>query len=267
MTVEEIALALIDPPANPSRLELDPSTLVQLAESMRTHGLIQFPCVRRTNERFRLVAGHRRTMAANSLGWSTITANIIDCDDQTEDELRAIENLERQDLTPVEEAIEVRRLQERYDYTHEKLAERLKRSTDWVKRRLMVLVLPDDIMRALHSGTLTLGVALELGKVQSDELRTFAFNNALTYGMTIENAKAIAASANQGTLIPSSESLEQARENYVTSPARHRITCHVCGRRHTLSELANVFMCHACITATENAALGLEQPDLPNAPA
>jgi ParB family chromosome partitioning protein len=259
MPTRMIASNQIDRPLNPSRFSLDPVSVQSLADSIREHGLLQPLTVRALDGRYRVVAGDRRFMACNFAGMNEIECKVVECDDETEATLRAIENLEREDLTPVEEAVEVRRLQEKYDLTHERIAERLKRSVAWVKSRLQVLVLPEDIIRALHTALVSLGVALELGKVENEQLRTFALNNAINYGMTIDNAKAIVAEANKGTLLPTDEALTQATENYIRSPHIHRITCHVCEKRFTLAELTNVFVCHEDALAIAGAAAHLPQ--------
>lgn len=148
--------------ANP-RQHFDPEALAELAESVRQHGILE-PLVVRPSARggYELVAGERRLRAALEAGLTAVPVVVRELTDAEADELRLVENLQRQDLNPVEEAEAVRRLLERHGFTQEQLAARLGKSQPWVSNRLRLLELPGEVRDLISRGMLSAAAGREL---------------------------------------------------------------------------------------------------------
>lgn len=157
--VTEIELAKID--ANPlqPREEFDEATLRDLAASIKAMGLIQPVTVRRNGDRFQLISGERRLRASVLAGLERIPAYIREADDTSALEMALVENIQREDLDPMEIALALRRLTEECALTQEKLAERVGMKRASVANYLRLLKLPPKIQRDLKDGLLSLGHA------------------------------------------------------------------------------------------------------------
>lgn len=131
-----LPLAAIAPsPRNPRQ---GPGDVVELAESLRAHGLLQPVVVRRRGDRYELIAGHRRYAAARLLGWTEIAAVVRDETDEQAYILTLVENLQREDLSPREEAAALEVLMRERGWTTRQVGEAIKRSHMYVSRRLRV---------------------------------------------------------------------------------------------------------------------------------
>ena len=138
------------------RKEFDPLSLRDLARSMKEEGLIQPVTVRKMGAAFELVVGERRLRAAQILGWKTIDARIIEITDEDAAVKGLIENLQRSDLTPIEEARGFKQLAEPpYSLTQEEIARRVGKSQTVVARTLALLDLPEEIQEIMPRGIIT----------------------------------------------------------------------------------------------------------------
>lgn len=157
--VTEIEIAAID--ANPfqPRDEFDEATLRDLAASIRAMGLIQPVTVRRNGERYQLISGERRLRASSLAGLERIPAYVRDADDTAVLEMALVENIQREDLDPVEIALALRRLTEECALTQEQLASRAGMKRASVANYLRLLKLPAKLQRDLKDGLLTMGHA------------------------------------------------------------------------------------------------------------
>ena len=176
-TLLDLELSLIDPDPDQPRKHFDAAKLAELAESMQTDGLAVPIMVRPAGERFIIVHGERRYRAALSLGRSTIRAEIRSLEPDKARWLALIENVQRADLTPIEEAREYqRRLFE--DMTQEQLAQRIGKTRSYIAQKLRLLTLPQPIMLYIERGALTEGHArqlLKLRRVYSDLKYDFGY--------------------------------------------------------------------------------------------
>jgi ParB family chromosome partitioning protein len=144
------------------RFNFDPAALEQLAKSISTHGVVQPVIVRRKGERYELIAGERRWRAARLAGLSHIPAVVRDVPDSELLELALIENIQREDLNPIEEASAYRKLIETVGLTQESLAERVGHDRSYITNYLRLLRLPDDIQRLVAESKLSTGHARTL---------------------------------------------------------------------------------------------------------
>lgn len=160
--VREIEVDLIRPGLQQPRTSFDPVKLEELAQSIRTTGLIQPLLVRPAGGLFELVAGERRWRAAQIAGLQKIPAIVRDIADERVLELALIENIQRQELNVIEEANAYRRLIDSLGLTQDEVARRVGRDRSFITNYLRILKLPTDIQRLLESEKLTFGHARTL---------------------------------------------------------------------------------------------------------
>ncbi len=156
--LEEIPVSAIKPNPKQPRRHFEESSLIELSASIGRLGLLQPVVVRRKpDDRYELVMGERRWRAAHRAGLSMIPALIVETDDRGALERALVENLQRQDLNPIEEAAAYQQLIEEAGLTHEQLAERVGLSRPAVSNALRLLELPDDLQRMVIEGKLSAG--------------------------------------------------------------------------------------------------------------
>jgi ParB family chromosome partitioning protein len=142
--------------------------LVELQQSLQASGLLQPVSVRpRVDGKFELIAGERRFRAASRLGWKTIPAIIRDVSDEQLLSLALVENLQREDLNPIEEAEGYRQLISEFGLAHQQVAQAVGKDRSTVTNALRLLALPEDVQRLVRDGSLTLGHARALLGVPS----------------------------------------------------------------------------------------------------
>ncbi|NLD58685.1 MAG: ParB/RepB/Spo0J family partition protein [Clostridiales bacterium] len=160
--VKNLKLTDIDPNRGQPRERFDEGALRELAESIKSVGVLQPILVRQTGDRYEIIAGERRYRASRLAGLNEIPAIVRDWDDQRRLEAALVENLQRDDLNPVEEATGVRKLMEAAGLTQERVAERLGKSRPAVANLLRLLTLPEDVQKMLVDGRLSAGHARAL---------------------------------------------------------------------------------------------------------
>ncbi len=167
--------------ANPEqpRRRFDPDALGALAESIRRHGLLQPLVVRREAHGYELIAGERRLRAAQRAGLEEVPVVVREATPPERLELALIENLQREDLTALEEAEAYRQLIEVYGLTQEEIAQRVGKSRPAIANALRLLSLPDSVKAQLESGELTPGHARAVLAVEGEESRV-AFAREIT---------------------------------------------------------------------------------------
>jgi ParB family transcriptional regulator, chromosome partitioning protein len=161
--LEDIAVSAIVPNPHQPRVHFDEESLAELSDSVREIGVLQPVLVRPVGDgSFQLIAGERRWRAASRAGLSVIPAIIRDTDDLGSIERALVENLHRQDLTPLEEAAAYQQLIEDFSLTHEQVATRVGKSRSAVSNTLRLMSLPASIQALLADGRLTAGHAKAL---------------------------------------------------------------------------------------------------------
>ena len=160
--VRLLPIGQIDPNREQPRRSFDEAALNELAASIRAVGVLQPIIVAPAGERFTIIAGERRYRASRLAELDEIPAIVRDWDSQKRLEAALVENLQRDDLNPVEEAMGVRRLMDEAGLTQEKVAERLGKSRPAVANLLRLLTLPDSVKQLLASGKLSAGHARAL---------------------------------------------------------------------------------------------------------
>ena len=173
---ESNRVAISDLSRNPyqPRETFNQAKLEELANSIKKNGIIQPIAVRPIKSKegkFEIVAGERRWLAAQKAGLHDIPVNVLDLTDVESLEVAIVENIQRDDLNPVEEAKGYKRLSEEFNYDHEHISKLMSKSRSHVSNTLRLLTLPEDIISMLEEGTLTSGQARPLiGLINASEI-------------------------------------------------------------------------------------------------
>jgi len=182
--VRLLPIHLVGPAPHQARVQFDDAALGELAASIREQGLLQPILVRPVGERFELIAGERRWRACRLLGMERIPALVRDLTDQRAVEAGLVENLQRADITVVEEAHAYRQLVQGHGYTQSQIAERIGRHRASIANTLRLLQLPGTVLDLLHAGELTEGHARALLALPDDaeraELAEWIARNAVS---------------------------------------------------------------------------------------
>lgn len=174
--------------ANPHqpRREFDEERLDELASSIKKHGLIQPITVRYIGEkRFELISGERRLRASRLAGIKEIPAYIREADDEQSMSFALIENIQREELNPLEVAMGYQRLVQEFDYTQAEVAERVGKNRTTVTNMLRLLTLPDYIQKALKSNLISMGHARALVSIEKEDLRKEILDKTLAQGWSV----------------------------------------------------------------------------------
>lgn len=167
--VLEIELASIEPNPYQPRKYFDPVSLQELADSIRANGILQPVIVKKVAGGYLLVTGERRVRAAKLAGFTTVPAIVRDYNNQYLAELALLENIQREDLSIVEEAEAYKNAIESLNLTHLELAQKIGKSRSYVSNALGILSLPQNILDLIHQGHLSMGHARALSKLKDGE--------------------------------------------------------------------------------------------------
>ena len=192
-TVTTIRIAEIEARAEQPRKSFESETLAQLADSIKVHGILQPILVRSSGSGYyQIIAGERRFRAAKMAGLSEVPVLITEADDETTAQMALIENVQRENLNPLEEAMAYKELAENYGLTQEKLSEKIGKSRSSIANSMRLLDLPDEVLAMLRDAKLTAGHARALlgledeadivflaKKIESDGLSVRAVENAV----------------------------------------------------------------------------------------
>jgi ParB family chromosome partitioning protein len=207
--LQEISVSSIDPNPNQPRNHFDEDALAELSASIKAIGLLQPVLVRpsSTPDRFELIAGERRWRASKRAGLSTIPAIVRVTDDVSSVEQALVENLHRQDLTPLEEAAAYQQLLEDFSMTHEQVASKVGKSRSAITNSLRLLTLPPTIQQYLAEGRLSAGHAKALLSTPDRALQESLARAAVEQGMTVRGLEevmrnAVNPGANTTTIAP-----------------------------------------------------------------
>ena len=151
------------------RKTFNEETLQELADSIKQHGIIEPVIVKKTIKGYELVAGERRTKAAKIAGLETIPAVIKDFNDQEMMEIALIENIQREDLNPIDEASAYQKIIELGNMTQEEFAQKFGKSRSYVTNMLGLLTLPASVKKLVESKEITMGHARALSKIENED--------------------------------------------------------------------------------------------------
>jgi ParB family chromosome partitioning protein len=181
----EVELSSIVPGPMQPRVNFDEAALASLAESIKTHGIVQPLLVRRSGEDFELIAGERRWRAAKMAGLTRVPVLVKEVADQDLLEIALIENIQREDLNPIEEAHAYKRLIENVGLTQEALATRVGRDRSYITNYLRLLRLPDDLQQLVKEGRLSTGHARTILGVSHEDLQRRLARQIIEGGLSV----------------------------------------------------------------------------------
>ncbi len=187
------------------RSTFEEESLQELAESIKIHGVIQPITVRKIEgNKYQLIAGERRLRASKIAGKAEIPAYVRAASDQESIEIALIENIQREDLNPLEIAINYKRLMDECDLTQDKLAERLSKNRSTVTNFIRLLKLPPDIQAALRDNRISMGHAKALLAIDHLPTLLSAFKETVAKGLSVRQTEELVRSVNDSTVKPPS---------------------------------------------------------------
>ncbi len=185
-----LRLSQIEPDKNQPRKHFEEEAMEQLSASIKTHGLIQPIIVTPIDgERYRIIAGERRWRACRMAGLEEVPVLIREYTPQEISEISLIENLQREDLNPIEEALGYRNLMDVYHMTQEKIAETVSKSRSAVANMLRLLSLPEQILDFIKTGELSAGHARTLLSLEDADTQLALANRIITEGLSVRQAE------------------------------------------------------------------------------
>jgi len=208
--VEELSIGLIDNNPDQPRKNFDPTSLNELAQSIKMYGIFQPILVTRRGDRYMIVAGERRFRASKIAEKKTIPAIVKDFTEAQVKEIALLENIQRQDLNPIEIARAMKELMDSYSWTQEDLADRLGKSRSGVANTLRLLTLCPEVVDLIEQGKLSAGHARSLVVVTNPEIQLKLANQVVNSKLTVrdmENAVKEVSKENRKTLPKSKPTL------------------------------------------------------------
>jgi ParB family chromosome partitioning protein len=211
-TINEIPLDQIEPNANQPRSLFDDDKLQELANSIREIGIIQPITLRQTAEnRFQIIAGERRWRASQMAGLKTIPAYIRTINDQDVMEMALVENIQREDLNPIEIALAYEHLIESTGMTQDRISERVGKSRSAITNYLRLLKLPAQVQISLQKKEIDMGHARALLSLDSPSLQLKVFKETMKNGWSVRKVEEVVNSLKNGEDIESANKKIKAK--------------------------------------------------------
>ncbi|MHA6260978.1 nucleoid occlusion protein [Sporosarcina sp. CAU 1771] len=185
--IEQIDITLIKPNKYQPRSVFSEEKIEELARTIHTHGVIQPIVIRKIEEdQYEIIAGERRYRAMKLLGWSEVPAIVRNLDDKETASIALIENLQREELTAIEEAYAYEKLLELHSLTQEALAQRLGKGQSTIANKLRLLKLPNEIKQAILTKELSERHARALISIKDPELQMLVFNETIEEQLNVK---------------------------------------------------------------------------------
>ncbi len=182
----------IQPNPKQPRTEIDEQSVSELADSIKKVGLLQPIIVRAHSDGYQIIAGERRWRAARMAGLESVPARVMSASDPDALELALIENLQREDLNPIEEATGYRRLLTEHDMTQAELADKVSKSRSAITNALRLLDLPEEVQEMVYKGDLSAGHARAILTVPDAEMRIKLATKVTTEGLSVRETENLA---------------------------------------------------------------------------
>ena len=197
-STEELKLSDLEPNRGQPRKDFDDETLAELADSISQHGILQPLLVRPIfGGGYQIVAGERRWRAARMAGLTTVPAIIRELDDEQVMEIALIENLQREDLSPLEEAMGYQSLMDSYDITQEEVAKIVGKSRSAVANVLRLLKLPEEVQSLIRSGQVSAGHGRALLSFPDDAEKIAVAKRVIEEDLSVREVERLAQKANE----------------------------------------------------------------------
>lgn len=231
LTLVEISLTQIVPNPRQPRREFDEAGVKELAESIRSEGLLQPVVVRKIKEGFELIAGERRLRAFKLLGQKTITARVLEASDASSAVLALIENLQRADLNPIDEALGVASLMRDFSLTQEAVADRLGKPRASIANLVRLLSLDREIQGYLAKGQITAGHAKVLLAIENLAHRIQATRRVIEDGLSVRATEALVK-----TFTPTKAKIRRVTETTIVEDVQKRLGSHLAAKVQVIAK-------------------------------
>jgi len=243
---KSIEVDLIDPPEEIARLEIPENAIRELAQSIKEQGLLQPIIVFKQDERYEIVFGHRRWLAIRYLKQRTISCKVVENRPEDNALARATENLQRSDLTPLEEAMTYQGLVEKYDMSLDQIGKITGMSAGVIKRRIDILRMPDSLIDSVHKRLVSQSVAEELMRCPDEAYREYLIEMSRDHGVTVlvvrqwvdDKIKTMSRE------IASDKGRKPSNSVYIESPVYH--ACQTCKQAKEIDQLQTLGLCPDC---------------------
>lgn len=244
--IKIIELSLIDEPQEAMRTEIDREAIDQLAVSIRADGLINPITVRPIGDRYEVVAGHRRLLACRVAPLWKIPCVVRDLTSEQVFNVMSAENLAREDVNPVDQAIHIGRLVGNDENKIPEVAKRLHYSEEWVRGRLAILEYPEELLPHIAQGTIKLGVAQHLAGIVSPFWREQYIKQAITQGMSVIQARYVHDQSVMGLMLDPADIPESSDLHGEHTPRLLRAQCSACHGEAVEPNLTLVYVHKEC---------------------
>lgn len=249
----DIELDKIDRPDVIDRIGIDQAEIQELADNIEKQGQLQPVILRPKGSRYETVAGDRRIMAVKVLGWNTVWAVIKELTDRETAEIRGCENLQRKDLSVIEEGRIYKNLHQNYGRTIEQISRKMSKAPGTVKRRMDLLKMPQPLQDAMHRKEICYGVGEALWPISDPTALDYYLSFAIDHGVTV----AIARQWCNDWKVSTRRAMEEKQDpvETLTSPAIRPtyIACDICEQPELVQDLAIVRICKECAKRMEEA--------------
>lgn len=186
-SIIKLKIIEIEPNREQPRKNFDKEALKELAESIKQYGLIQPIVVTKKDDYYSIIAGERRWRASKLAGLKEIPAIIREDDEKTNSEIALIENIQREDLNPIEKAIGIKKLMDTYELTQEEVSQKIGKSRSAVANTLRILNLDERVLELAKEGKLTEGHCRALLAIEDKEKQYLIANQIIETGMTVRD--------------------------------------------------------------------------------
>ena len=191
-TVQQLRITLVEPNKNQPRRSFDDDKIDELSQSIKEHGVIQPIIVVKNDDRYKIVAGERRWRAAKKAGLKEIPAVIRNYSEFEISQIALIENLQRENLNPIEEAMGYQMLMNKYNMTQEAVSDTIGKSRSAIANSIRLLSLDEPIRERLVSGDISSGHARALLSVESESARLALLDTIIEQGLNVRQTEALA---------------------------------------------------------------------------
>jgi len=242
-----VDLELIDRPAEIARLAINDEELSGLADSIRERGLQQPIKLARRGDRFLIVYGDRRFLAHKKLGLTKIRATVVDAEDDEVILDRFIENVQRVNLSPLEEALQYQGMNLKLGMSIDKIAGSVGKTPGTVERRFRLLGMDKPLMDAVHKRLIGLSVAEELWQVKEESYRSYLLEMSCEHGVTVAVARMWVDDWRKSQAAKRSDVPGGGGGGPVELERKVYIACGLCNGPEEVGELTTISVCKVCL--------------------
>lgn len=245
--ISNLLMDLVVRPKKGQRISIDADIIRELAESIKEKGLLQPILVRKDGEKYEIVAGDRRYLAHEMLGLKKIKAIVREMDEKECFTLRSIENLQREDLSPVEEGFIYKEMRDAYKMSIRGISKSLGISESKVIEKLKVIEMPEAVTKAIHEGRLSARAAVVLFRIEDENTRNMYLQSAIDNGINVRTAELW---YNDFQKVTSRQGLSARRLREIDHQnlkKKHYGACDICEEAVESQDLKALVICRECL--------------------